>query len=180
MSEKIDLKNIRGVVVKFGDHINTDNIIPSQYLDNPDPTYYSQYIMTGIEPNFPQRVKKIKEKYDLPVIIIAGENWASGSSREQAAEGLKRGGVAAVIAKSFNTIFFRNACNVGLPVVIYPGIAQKIDALTIITINFLEGQIIIEREKQEILTFEPLEDFLLTRIQHGGLIPELRELYGRK
>ena len=178
MTEKLDLKNIRGVVVKFGDHINTDNIMPSQHLNNPDPNYYSQFIMTGIDPNFPLKVREIKEKHDLPVIIVAGENWASGSSREQAAEGLKRGGIAAIVADSFGTIFFRNACNVGLPVVILPQITQKIEERAIIKINMLEGQITIENQSQDILTFKPLEEFLLTRIQHGGLLPELRELYG--
>ncbi len=176
---EIDLKSIRGATIIFGDHINTDNIIPSQYLDNPDPKYYSQYIMTGIDTKFPQKVKNIREKYYLPVIIVAGENWASGSSREQAAEGLKHGGIAAVIAESFGTIFFRNACNVGLPLVVLPGCTQILSSSLILSIDMINGCIIVEGDPIRKISFTPLEDFLLNRIKHGGLLPELKKLYGK-
>jgi len=101
---------IRGRVWKFGDHIDTDVIIPGKYLRTTDMSVFAGHAMEGIDPDFSSNVHQGD-------IIVAGENFGCGSSREQAPLALKHAGVSCVVAKSFARIFFRNAINVGLPII---------------------------------------------------------------
>src|SRR5512137_1916542 len=98
-----------GRVWKFGDDINTDLIIPGKYLENYDPVHLAAHAMEGASKDFAKNVSKGD-------IVLAGLNFGCGSSREQAAIALKHAGIAAIIAKSFARIFYRNAINLGLPV----------------------------------------------------------------
>ena len=100
----------RGRVWRFGDDVNTDLIIPGKYLDIYDPAHLAAHAMEGANKEFASGVKKGD-------IIVAGANFGCGSSREQAVIALKHAGVSAVVAKSFARIFYRNAINLGLPVV---------------------------------------------------------------
>ena len=98
-----------GRIWKFGDHINTDLIIPARYINSMDPAFLAAHCMEDIDPDF---VKKIKPGD----IIVAGENFGCGSSREHAPIAIKAAGIACVIAKSFARIFYRSAFNMGLPI----------------------------------------------------------------
>ena len=103
---------IKGRVHRFGDDINTDDIIPAPYLDSQDPKFLGSHCMENIAPQFTKRV----EKGD---IIVAGKNFGCGSSREHAPLAIKGCGISLVIAKSFARIFYRNAINIGLPILTF-------------------------------------------------------------
>lgn len=105
-----NINTITGRVWKFGDNIDTDVIIPGKYLRTTDINVFASHVMEGIDPDFPKKVKKGD-------IIVAGKNFGCGSSREQAPLALKHAGIACVVAESFARIFFRNAINVGLPII---------------------------------------------------------------
>jgi len=102
---------IKGKVFVFGNNVNTDEIIPARYLNTSDPTELAKYCMEDARPGFGRRTD-IKGS-----IIVAGENFGCGSSREHAPVAIKAAGISCVIAKSFARIFFRNAINIGLPIV---------------------------------------------------------------
>ena len=98
-----------GKAYKFGDNIDTDAIIPARYLNTHDPAELAKHVMEDADPKFPSKVKPND-------IIVAGENFGCGSSREHAPIAIKAAGISAVIAKSFARIFYRNAINIGLPI----------------------------------------------------------------
>ena len=112
---------IRGRVWKFGDNVDTDQIIPARYLNTSDPSELAKHVMEDSE--HPDFAKKHKEGD----IIVAGRNFGSGSSREHAPIAIKHAGVPVVIAKSFARIFFRNAINIGLPIVEAPEAVDEIN-----------------------------------------------------
>ena len=174
-SNNHSLHSLAGITKVFGDNINTDLIMPSQYLDNPDPNYFAQFVMSGINPNFVKEIKDSRNEYDLPVILVAGKNFGSGSSREQAPQGLKHVGISAVIAESFNSIFFRNAINIGLPIVTIPDVIKILKDNFHIRLNLYKGLLEIFHPIESIIEYSPLEPFLLRRLEHGGLLPELRK-----
>lgn len=101
---------IRGRSWVFGDDVDTDVIIPGKYLRTKDTSLWARHVMEGLDPDFASKVRSGD-------VIVAGRNFGCGSSREQAAIALKDAGIAAVVARSFSRIFFRNAINVGLPLV---------------------------------------------------------------
>ena len=104
---------MRGKVWRYGDHVNTDLIIPGRYLDDYDPKNLAKHAMEDIDPGFAKKVA-------FGDIIVAGRNFGCGSSREQAPVALKVAGVGAVVSGSFARIFYRNAINIGLPVIECP------------------------------------------------------------
>jgi 3-isopropylmalate/(R)-2-methylmalate dehydratase small subunit len=111
----------RGKVWKFGDNVDTDQIIPARYLNTSDPYELAQHVMEDSEhPNF-------AKEHQQGDIIVAGRNFGSGSSREHAPIAIKYAGVPVVIAKSFARIFFRNAINIGLPIVEAPEAVDEIN-----------------------------------------------------
>ncbi len=152
-----NLNKITGKVWKFGDNIDTDVIIPGKYLRTTDMSVFAAHIMEGIDPQFSQKVKKDN-------IIVAGGNFGCGSSREQAPLALKHAGVACIVAESFARIFFRNAINVGLPI-----IEAKIDCEEgdIIEIDFEKG---IVKNKNKTFSGTKLPDFLREVLTDGGLV----------
>lgn len=103
------MSKITGKVWNFGANIDTDVIIAARYLNSSDPEHLAKYVMEDADPEFPKKLKKGD-------IIVAGENFGCGSSREHAPIALKAAGVAAVVAPSFARIFYRNAFNMGLPI----------------------------------------------------------------
>ena len=157
-------------VWKYGDHVNTDLIIPGRYLDDYNATSLAAHAMEDIDPSFAASV----EKGD---IIVAGRNFGCGSSREQAPLALKAVGAGAVVARSFARIFYRNCINVGLPVIMcdaadlfHTGQRAEID-LTAGTIRNLDTG--------RCARFEPLPDFLLEILEEGGLVAYMKERLGR-
>jgi 3-isopropylmalate/(R)-2-methylmalate dehydratase small subunit len=179
-SNNLSLHSLTGITKVFGDNINTDLIMPSQYLDNPDPNYFSKFVMSGINPNFVKEIKDVRNEYDLSIILVAGKNFGSGSSREQAPQGLKHAGISVVLAESFNTILLRNAVNIGLPIAIIPNILNQVKDNFHLELNLKKGVLQILKPMALKIAFPPLEPFLLRRLEHGGLLPELKNFVKMK
>jgi 3-isopropylmalate/(R)-2-methylmalate dehydratase small subunit len=152
---------IRGRAHKFGDDINTDDIIAAKYLVSTDPEELGRHCMQNIRPNFIKEVKKND-------IIVAGKNFGCGSSREHASLAIKGCGISAVIAKSFAGIFFRNAINIGLPF-LESAVVDKIFDGDLLEIDLGKG-IIKNISKKETYKTQPFPEFLQKIIQAGGLM----------
>ncbi len=161
------MEKIRGRVWKFGDKIDTDVIYPGRYLKITDPEETAKHCFETVYPWFMEKAKPGD-------IIVAGKFFGCGSSREQAATCLKYFGIGAIVAESFARIYYRNAINLGLPIVVCPGITRHVEEGDIIEIDMEKGVIKNERTGEEI-TFTPLPDFVLDIFRKGGLIPYLRE-----
>lgn len=165
----VDLSNLNGKTMIFGDYMNTDIIIPSQYLEDSDPNVYCKYVMAAERPTTWQ---EIQDQGDT--IFIGGLDFGSGSSREQAPDAIRFAGVKAVIAESFASIFFRNCVNVGLPLLEVPGITKKVIEGEDITVNLHSGIVTIVSSGKTVQG-NKLETFLLNKLEKGGLIPELQD-----
>jgi len=152
---------IKGKVWKFKDNIDTDVIIPARYLNTSDPKELALHCMEDYNPEF---IKKLN-KGD---IIVAGENFGCGSSREHAPIAIKEAGVSCVIAKSFARIFFRNAINIGLPIFESSEIADECNQGDILEIETKAG-IIKNVINNKIYKIKPLPDFIQNIISLGGL-----------
>ena len=153
------MAEIKGKVWNFGDNIDTDVIIPGRYLRTFNPQDLADHVLEGERPDFTKNVQKGD-------IIVADENFGCGSSREQAPVAIKTAGVDAIIAKSFARIFYRNAVNIGLPVIVSDIDAKDGD---IISIDLSEGQIVNETTGES-ATFEPFKEFMLEILEDGGLV----------
>jgi 3-isopropylmalate/(R)-2-methylmalate dehydratase small subunit len=152
---------IKGCVLKFGDDINTDLIIAGKYkLSITDLKELSKHAMEGIRPNFAEFVKKGN-------LIVAGENFGCGSSREQAPLVLKHLGIGAILAKSFARIFYRNAINIGLPVIEYTGI--EINEGDLVEINLKESYV-KNLSKDEVVSIKPVPPALWKILSNRGLV----------
>ncbi|MDQ1279435.1 MAG: 3-isopropylmalate/(R)-2-methylmalate dehydratase small subunit [Thermoproteota archaeon] len=160
------MMDIKGKVIKYGDSVNTDVIIPSKFLVLIDPKDLAKHAMEGIDPDFSEKVKDRK-------IIVAGRNFGSGSSREQAPVSLKYAGVQCVLAESFARIFYRNAINIGLPIVECDGISKKVDDGEELEVIPREG-LIKNLTKETKLKANPIPDFLL-EIMEKGLVEYMKE-----
>ena len=158
------MEKIRGKVWKFADNIDTDVIIPGRYLRILNMDELASHVMEGIAPDFAKKV----EKGD---IIVADQNFGCGSSREQAPVALKHLGVSAIIAKSFARIFYRNAINIGLPVIVAEINVTNGDILEI----DLEKGTIINLTKNESFKIKPFKKFMLDILKKGGIIPHYLE-----
>ncbi len=152
---------ITGKVWKFGDNIDTDLIIAARYLNTSDPHELAKHVMEDADPDF------IK-KFQPGDIIVAGENFGCGSSREHAPIALKAAGVAAVVAKSFARIFYRNAFNMGLPIFELKE-SDEIEEGNLIKIDMEKGEI-EDLDKHKIFKFTPIPPFMQELISCGGLI----------
>ncbi|MCK4444098.1 MAG: 3-isopropylmalate dehydratase small subunit [Thermoplasmata archaeon] len=155
-----------GKAWKYGDDINTDVIFPGRYLAITDPEEMAEHAMEDLDPDF---VNSVQEGD----VVVAGSYFGCGSSREQAVTCLKYTGVSAIIAKSFARIFFRNAVNLGMPVV-QCSETDKIESGDEIELD-LEGGVLKIVNKDEVLQFKPLPVFILGIIEDGGLIPNLKK-----
>ncbi len=158
---------IRGRVWKYGDNINTDVIIPGKYLRTTDVSIFAEHAMEGIDPSFSP------EKGD---IIVAGKNFGCGSSREQAALALKFSNIGCVVAKSFGRIFFRNAINVGLPI-IEANVVDYVNQGDDIEVDLSKGIIKIGKKS---IKGSKLPPFLQEILADGGLIEHRKKAVGRK
>ena len=166
---KVDLSALNGKTLIFGDYMNTDIIIPSQYLEDSDPNVYCRYVMAAIRPTTWQEIQDQGE-----TIFVGGIDFGSGSSREQAPDAIRYAGVKAVIAESFASIFFRNCVNVGLPLLEVPGITKEVSEGEEVVVNLHSGVVTVVSSGKTIQG-NKLEPFLLNKLEKGGLIPELQE-----
>ncbi|OUR70606.1 3-isopropylmalate dehydratase [Arcobacter sp. 31_11_sub10_T18] len=155
------MNEITGKVWNFGAHIDTDIIIAARYLNSSDPEHLAKYIMEDVDPDFTSKMQRGD-------IIVAGENFGCGSSREHAPIALKAAGIAAVIAPSFARIFYRNAFNMGLPIFELPE-SLDIKEGEKISINLDNGTIINLTTKKE-YKFTAIPEFMQELIATGGLI----------
>ena len=150
---------LNGNALCYGDNVDTDVIIPARYLNTSDPKELAAHCMEDIDPNFLQRVKPGD-------IIAAGSNFGCGSSREHAPLAIKTAGISCVVAKSFARIFYRNAINIGLPIIVCDGDFHDGDALVVdLATGTLENKTTGESN-----TFPPFPAFLEAIIQAGGLM----------
>jgi 3-isopropylmalate/(R)-2-methylmalate dehydratase small subunit len=154
----------------FGDSVNTDALAPGTYMKHPIATIAS-HCLESVDPNFASSVRRGD-------IVVAGKGFGIGSSREQAAEALKHLGVAAVLARSFGGIFYRNALNLGLPVLVCEQV-EGISAGDLVHVDAATG--VIDNKTRGIsLSAVPLPPFLLAMIADGGLVPHLEKRFAGK
>ncbi len=153
--------NLQGKVWKFGDNVDTDLIIAARYLNTSEPSELAKYVMEDADPSFVSKMSRGD-------IIVAGENFGCGSSREHAPIALKAAGVAAVIAPTFARIFYRNAFNMGLPIFELPEAAEITEGDTV-RIDMQSGEVINETQQKR-YRFTPIPDFMQELVDAGGLI----------
>ncbi len=152
---------MQGKVWKFGDHIDTDLIIAARYLNTSEPSALAKHVMEDADPEF---VNKMREGD----IIVAGENFGCGSSREHAPIALKAAGVSAVIAPTFARIFYRNAFNMGLPIFELKE-ADEINEGDTVKIDMDKGEV-INITQAKTYKFSPIPEFMQELVDTGGLI----------
>lgn len=160
--------SLSGEVRKLGDNIDTDVIIPAHYLTSRDPVVLGPHCMEPLDPDFAGRVSQGD-------IIVAGDNFGCGSSREHAIIALQGAGISAVIARSFSRIFSRNAINCGLPIAVCPDAVDQAQEGSPIAFDFAAGHVMLGGIEHPV---EPLPDFLRQIVDAGGLMPFTRQLLG--
>jgi len=152
---------LQGKVWTFGDNIDTDLIIAARYLNTSEPAELAKYVMEDADPDFTQKMHRGD-------IIVAGENFGCGSSREHAPIALKAAGISAIIAPTFARIFYRNAFNMGLPIFELPE-ANEISEGDIVRIDMESGEVINETQGNK-YKFTPIPEFMQELVDAGGLI----------
>jgi 3-isopropylmalate/(R)-2-methylmalate dehydratase small subunit len=163
---------LKGRAFKFGDDINTDEIIPARYLNTSDPKELAKHVMEDADPEFPKKVQKGD-------IIVAGKNFGCGSSREHAPIAIKAAGVSAVIAKSFARIFYRNAINIGLPIFESPEAVEGIEEGDVVEINPETG-VIRNVTKGTEYKATPIPPDIRKIMEAGGLMEYAKQKLGLK
>ena len=159
--------NAHGTVHKYGDHVDTDVIIPARYLNTQSHKELAAHCMEDIDKDFIHNVKEGD-------IMVAGVNFGCGSSREHAPVAIKASGISCVIAANFARIFYRNAINIGLPILECEAAANGIDAGDEVEVNFDTGVItdVTKGESWQAAAFPP---FIQNIIKAGGLLKSLKE-----
>ncbi|MEZ4358018.1 MAG: 3-isopropylmalate dehydratase small subunit [Eubacteriales bacterium] len=156
---------VKGTVLKYGDNVDTDVIIPARYLNTSDPKELAKHCMEDIDKTFVTRVKPGD-------IMVADNNFGCGSSREHAPISIKESGISCIIAKSFARIFYRNAINIGLPII---ELSADIDDGDELEIDFSEGKV-FNITKNQTYEFTAFPEFLQNIIDNGGLLNSLKAL----
>ena len=155
-----------GNAIKYGNHIDTDVIIPARYLATQDEKELASHCMEDIDKSFVSRVKPGD-------IMVAGQNFGCGSSREHAPIAIKASGISCVIAKSFARIFYRNSINIGLAILECESAAEDIDEGDEVEIDFDAG-VITNITKVKTYQAQPFPDFIKEMIQKGGLMASIK------
>lgn len=158
--------NTQGKVFKYPDNVDTDVIIPARYLNTSDAKELALHCMEDIDTEFVKNVNKGD-------IMVAGWNFGCGSSREHAPLVIKTCGTGCVIAKSFARIFYRNAINIGLPILECPEAAEEINAGDEVEVNFDTG-VITDKTTDKTYKAQPFPEFIQNIIAKGGLLASLK------
>ena len=158
---------LTGKVFKYGDNVDTDVIIPARYLNDPSPEALARHCMEDIDAGYASTVQQGD-------IVVGGWNFGCGSSREHAPIAIKASGVSCVIADSFARIFYRNAINIGFPILECPEAAQAICAGDTVSVD-LEKGIITDETSGRQFTATAFPPFIGTIIEHGGLLAYLKD-----
>ena len=161
-----------GTVFKYGDNVDTDVIIPARYLNTFDPAELAAHCMEDIDATFVTRVK-------AGDLIVGGRNFGCGSSREHAPLAIKTAGIACVIAESFARIFYRNAINIGLPILECPAAAKAIADGAVVSVDFASG-VITDRASRKTWKAAPFPPFMRDLIAAGGLVPYVKARLEKK
>ena len=156
------MQSAKGTVFKYGDNVDTDVIIPARYLNSSDPAELATHCMEDIDKEFIHKVSKSD-------IIVATKNFGCGSSREHAPIAIKAAGVSCVIAETFARIFYRNAINIGLPIIECPEAAQDIEAGDMVEVNFDTG-VITDVTKGTAYKGQAFPEFMQKIIDAEGLV----------
>lgn len=157
----------KGKVIKYGDHIDTDVIIPARYLNSTDPAHLAAHCMEDLDKDF---LSKISDGD----VMVAGDNFGCGSSREHAPIAIKAAGISCVIANSFARIFYRNSINIGLAILECPEAVAGIEAGDEVEIDFVAGKIKNVTKGQEYQA-EPFPEFVLDLIKREGLVNAVKD-----
>ena len=157
----------QGTVHKYGNNIDTDVIIPARYLNTADHKELASHCMEDIDKEFVNKVKSGD-------IMVGGANFGCGSSREHAPIAIKESGISCVIAKTFARIFYRNAINIGLPILECPDASDGIEAGDEVVIDFDSG-VIENKTKGETYKAQPFPEFIKDIIRSNGLLPSLKK-----
>jgi 3-isopropylmalate/(R)-2-methylmalate dehydratase small subunit len=160
---------MKGNAWKFGDNINTDEIIPARYLNTSDPQELARHCMEDADPDFPKKM----QKGDM---IVGGKNFGCGSSREHAPIAIKAAGISCVIAGSFARIFFRNAYNMGLMILESPEASEKIATGDALDIDLDKG-VIRNDTKNQTYSVRPVPEFMQELVHAGGLLEYIKKKY---
>lgn len=158
---------INGKTINYGDNVDTDVIIPARYLNTSDPKELALHCMEDLDKDFTSKVSKGD-------VIVAGKNFGCGSSREHAPIAIKASGISCVIAETFARIFYRNAINIGLPIIECREASMGIKEGDQIEIDINKG-IIINKTKNETYKVEPFPKFMQKIIDSDGLVNYVRE-----
>ena len=157
-----------GSVFKYGDNVDTDVIIPARYLNITNYAELAEHCMEDIDKDFVKNVKKGD-------IMVANKNFGCGSSREHAPIVIKESGISCVIAETFARIFYRNAINIGLPILECEAAAEEIQPGDAVAVDFDTG-VITDSTTGKTYQAEPFPDFIQNIIQKGGLLASLKEV----
>ena len=161
---------IRGKSIVLDHHnISTDQIFPGKYVNLTDPSEIADHVLEGLDPSIKQRIKPGN-------ILVVGKNFGCGSSREQAVIALTESGVSAVIAESAGRIWYRNAINLGLPVILVKDPAQKIGNNEELEIHLKEG-LVKNISQKDVYRGEPIAEFILEIFESGGIKQMMRKKY---
>lgn len=160
-------KSVQGKVHKYGNNVDTDVIIPARYLNTQDHKELASHCMTDIDPDFVNNVR-------AGDIMVAKDNFGCGSSREHAPIAIKASGISCVIAKTFARIFYRNAINIGLPILECPEAGEKIEAGDEVRVDFSTG-VITNVTKNETYQALPFPEFIQEIMDAGGLMASIKK-----
>ena len=164
-------KVLKGKAFVYGANIDTDQIYPGRFLDLTEPDQIGKHALEGADPNF---VKEVQPG-DL---IVASTNFGCGSSREHAAITLKSAGVGAILADSFGRIFYRNVINLGVPLIVCPGISKIVKRGDILTVDMTTGKVLNETTGAS-AEAQPLSEYVMTILESGGIKPMIKKQYGQ-
>lgn len=163
------LEIVRGKAFVFGPNIDTDQIYPGRFLDITVPEDVGKHAMEGADPDF-------RQKFKAGDIIVASTNFGCGSSREHAAVTLKAIGIGAILADSFGRIFYRNAINLGIPLIVCSGITDLVKQGNVISVNIAAGKVVNETTGATIES-QPLTGYAMNILQNGGIKPLIKNQY---
>lgn len=159
-----------GTVWRFGDHVDTDLIIPARYLNVSDAKKLAENCFADLRPDFASQV-------NVGDVLVAGKNFGCGSSREHAPLAIWEAGIRVIIADSFARIFYRNAFNIGFPLLEAPDAARALQEGDRVSVDLSSGEI-VRRSDKTAYRAEPIPPFMLELIEAGGLVPYLRARSG--
>lgn len=164
-------KVVKGKAFAYGANIDTDQIYPGRFLDLTDPEDVGKHAMEGADSEF-------RKEFKAGDIIVASTNFGCGSSREHAVVTLKAVGVGAILADSFGRIFYRNAINLGIPLLVCPDIASVVRKGDVIAVDIATGKVVNETTGQTTQA-QPLTGYVMNILESGGIKPLIKSQYGQ-